>query len=91
MLMKRYLGSGIMRHYMRFLFATLIPAFSGLAANTSISVLDASGVALKDVLVIVQNLERRGQEICRSLTDEKGHACGAELSPGLYRAIATTP
>jgi hypothetical protein len=57
----------------------------------NISVVDASGVPLKDVLVVVQNLNDREREICRSLTDEQGRACGAAFSPGLYRAIATTP
>ena len=76
---------------MRFLFAILACVVPALAANVNISVIDASGAPLKDVLVILQTLERTDRELCRSLTDEQGHACGMELSPGLYRVIGTTP
>ena len=79
-----------MRSRARFLFAAIICVGSAWAANIGISVVDAAGLPLKDVLVVVQSLER-GQESCRALTDTMGRACGMELSPGLYRAIATTP
>ncbi len=76
---------------MRSLLMILFCAVSNGAEPVSVSVLDSAGVPLKDVLVIVQTLERADREICRSLTDAQGQACRTELAPGLYRAIGTTP
>lgn len=76
---------------MRLLLAALVFAGSAWAAGVDFSVVAGDGLPLKDVLVIVQTLERSDRELCRSLTDAQGLACRAELTPGLYRAIATTP
>src|SRR5947209_18058988 len=53
-------------------------------------VLDQSGAAFPDVLVIVKSLAGKG-EIFRALTDQTGGVAERDLSPGLYRAIATCP
>ena len=76
---------------MRLLLAALVFAGYACAADVDVAVVDTAGVPLKDVLVIIQSLEHRDREPCRSLTDAQGRACHAELTPGLYRAIATTP
>lgn len=67
--------------------------FGQLAAAVPVSfrVLDASGAPAKDVLVIVQNLEKHEAEVLRVLSDEHGDAGRRELQPGLYRMIATAP
>ncbi len=77
--------------HMRFLFAILAFASSVRAASIGIAVVDEAGLPLKDILVVVQKLEPREEEICRTLTNQQGRARGVELPPGLYRAIATTP
>jgi hypothetical protein len=52
----------------RFLIAVLAFAFSSRAASVGVAAVDEAGVPLKDILVVVQNLEPREQEICRALT-----------------------
>src|ERR1700690_2292580 len=76
---------------MRVLLVALVFASSAWAAGIDVAVVAGAGLPLKDVLVIIQTLERSDRELCRSLTDAHGLACHAELTPGLYRAIATTP
>jgi len=60
------------------------------AAPLHLKVVDKTGAAFPDVLVIVKSLEGKG-EIARALTDTTGNVPGRELSPGLYRVIATCP
>jgi hypothetical protein len=67
--------------------------FCQLATATPVKfrVLDESGAPIKDVLVIVQNLQKHEAELLRMLSDAEGTVRGRELEPGLYRLIATTP
>lgn len=76
---------------MKFLLALLV--FSAMAPSTQVTVVveDSTGVALKDELVIVQDLHNREREVLRVLTDKSGKIPAIDLGPGLYRAIATTP
>lgn len=60
------------------------------AAQLHVKVLDKTGTAFPDVLLIVKSLDGKG-EVFRALTDAAGGAPGRELLPGLYRAIATCP
>ena len=60
------------------------------AVPLRLRVLDQSGAAFPDVLVIVKSLAGKG-EIFRALTDQTGGVAERDLSPGLYRAIATCP
>jgi hypothetical protein len=53
-------------------------------------VLDQTGAAFPDVLVIVKSLAGKG-EIFRGLTDQTGSVPERDLAAGLYRAIATCP
>lgn len=53
--------------------------------------MDGHKTPLKGVLVILQTLERREREVCRSLTDAQGYACQTQLTSGVYRVIAATP
>jgi hypothetical protein len=61
------------------------------ASPVTIKVEDVSGAPIKNELVIVQNVDRQEREIVRALTGETGTIQPLELSPGLYRAIATAP
>ena len=76
---------------MKFLLALL--AFSVMTPSTQVTVVveDSTGMALKDELVIVQDLHNREREVLRVLTDKSGKIPAIDLGPGLYRAIATTP
>src|SRR6266702_8425352 len=60
------------------------------AVPLRLRILDQSGAAFPDVLVIVKSLAGKG-EIFRALTDQTGGVAERDLSPGLYRAIATCP
>jgi hypothetical protein len=73
-----------------FLFCELLCGFA-IAAPAKFRVLDESDAPLKDVLVIVQNLNIHEAELLRTLSDVEGNAGRRELQPGLYRLIATTP
>jgi len=75
---------------MKLLLALLLLAQSS-ATRVNLTIEDASGAALKDELVIIQNLNRKGREVLRVLTDEDGKIPALNLEPGLYRAIATAP
>jgi hypothetical protein len=71
------------------ILALCSPAFAGVVALT---VVDASGAPLKDVLVIFQDLRiRDADEMYRALTDERGRVPSRELKSGQYRVICTTP
>lgn len=76
---------------MKFLLTFLV--FSAMTPLTQVSVVveDSSGAALKDELVIVQDLHNREYEVLRVLTDKSGKIPTIDFRPGLYRAIATTP
>jgi hypothetical protein len=76
---------------MRNLMALLVLLAMAHSTKVEIRVEDASGEALKDELVIVQDLNNREHEVLRVLTDKSGNIPPFELSPGLYRAIATAP
>jgi hypothetical protein len=52
---------------------------------------DSTGVALKDELVIVQDLRNQAHEVLRVLSNKDGKTPTLDLQPGLYRAIATAP
>jgi hypothetical protein len=60
------------------------------AAPLRLRVLDQTGAAFPDVLVIVKSLAGKG-EIFRALTDPAGYVQERNLRPGLYRVIATCP
>jgi hypothetical protein len=61
------------------------------APPVTIVVQDSSGAPLKNELVIVQDLNAQRHEITRTLTDASGSIALLQLTPGLYRAIATAP
>ena len=56
-----------------------------------IKIEDVSGEALKDELVIVQDLNDREHEILRILSDKNGYVPPLKLPSGLYRIIAVAP
>ncbi len=62
-----------------------------LAAEVQIAVTDNQGKALKNALVIVQDLDHQEREIFRVLTGDAGNIAPHSLTPGLYRAISTFP
>lgn len=74
-------------------YCLMLAMLIGLApsARVTFEVEDSSGAPLKSELVIVQDLNGREREVFRALTDQNGSVPGAELSPGLYRVIATAP
>lgn len=75
---------------MRQFFTVLLLSGFALATPLNLRVADSSGEPMKDVLVIVVNLDR-GTELSRQLTDEQGRIPKREMQTGLYRAIATVP
>jgi hypothetical protein len=76
---------------MKFLMALVVLSAMTSSTQVDLVVEDASGVALKDELVIVQDLHNREHEVLRVLTDGGGKIPTLDLHPGLYRAIATAP
>ncbi len=77
---------------MRIFIVCLICCMPCLAAQVEIVVTGANGTALKDVLVIVQDLQAKDErELFRALTDNRGNIQPHTLAPGLYRAIAVLP
>jgi len=76
---------------MKLLFLALLLLAPGASTQVSVTVEDTSGSALKDELVIIQDLYNREHEILRVLTDKDGKLPVLNLQPGLYRAIATAP
>ena len=63
-----------------------------LAAPVTIHVTGTNGAPLQGALVIVQSLHSNTeQELSRELTNDGGDISLSEVSPGLYRAIATDP
>lgn len=60
------------------------------AAPVRLRVMDQTGAAFPDVLVIVKSLAGKG-EILRALTDQTGGVRERDLPAGLYRVIATCP
>ena len=76
---------------MRILLAVLVLSGFAPAARVAVKVEDASGAPIKNELVIVQDLNNREREVLRALTDDAGNIQSFDLSPGLYRAIATAP
>lgn len=60
------------------------------AAPLRLRVMDQTGAAFPNVLVIVKSLAGKG-EIFRALTDQAGGVPERDLPAGLYRAIATCP
>lgn len=67
----------------------LLASIQGTAVT--IKVQNPSGEGEGDALVIVQKLDNHECEIMRRLTDKQARVPTAELSPGLYRVIATAP
>jgi hypothetical protein len=61
------------------------------AVSVKFRVVDEGGSPVKDVLVIVDNLESHEAEVLRVLTNDRGEAGVLWLQPGLYRMIATAP
>jgi len=76
---------------MKFLIASVVLASMSYSAPVNLVVEDSSGVALKDELVIVQDLRSREHEVLRVLSGGTGKIPTMDLPPGLYRAIATAP
>ena len=75
----------------RILVVCLIGCAPWVAAQVTIHVTDPGGKALKDALVIVQDLQHQDHELFRALSDAQGNVPPHALSPGLYRAIGTYP
>lgn len=81
-----------MRHLLTVLaLVGLVPAVAAATAPVKIRVEDAVGAVIKDELVIVQDLDSREHEVLRALSDQEGNVPPLQLSPGLYRVIATAP
>jgi hypothetical protein len=81
-----------MRYVLLVLF--FVTVASSLKADTfpiKIKLQDDGGAALKDELVIVQDLKNGEQELLRALSDQGGNVPTLQLPPGLYRVIATAP
>jgi len=76
---------------MRQLLVAALLCGTALGIPVQIRVLDPTGAAIKDALVIVQVLSDREREVLRTLSDVQGAIPLQELKPGLYRVIATTP
>ncbi len=77
---------------MRIFIVCLICCVPCLAAQVEIAVTGANGAALKDALVIVQDLQGKDdRELFRALTDVRGNIPPHTLAPGVYRAIAVFP
>jgi len=68
----------------------LLVASRAQAASLEVRVLDKTGAAFPNVLVIVKSLEDKG-EMFRALSNASGSVAERELTPGLYRVIATCP
>lgn len=66
-------------------------AISAAPFSVTIKIEDGSGDALKDELVIVQDLNNRENELLRTLSDKQGCIPPFVLPSGLYRVIATAP
>lgn len=64
---------------------------SNPAVPVAIAVHDSSSAPVRSELVIVQNLDDHEKELVRALTNGTGNIPSIQLSPGLYRAIATAP
>jgi hypothetical protein len=76
---------------MKFQIALVVLAAMISATQVNLVVEDSAGIALKDELVIVQELHNREHEVLRVLTDGTGKIPTIDLHPGLYRVIATAP
>ncbi len=76
---------------MRYIVTVLALLASIQGSAVTIKVQNASGEGERNVLVIVQNLDDHEREVTRVLTDQEGRVPAADLSPGLYRVIATAP
>jgi hypothetical protein len=66
-------------------------AVSAAPFSVTIKIEDGTGDAVKDQLVIVQDLNDREHELLRTLSDKQGYVPHLELPAGLYRVIATAP
>src|SRR5208337_2561069 len=81
-----------MRHLLLLLaLFGVVPTVAAATFPVKVKVEDSSGAAVKDELVIVQDLDSREHEILRALTDPDGNAPTLQLPSGLYRVIATAP
>lgn len=71
------------------------PSCAAAQAGTAMPVIvvtqDPSGAPVKNELVIVQDLNHQENEMIRVLTNDDGEIAPVNLSPGLYRVIATAP
>src|SRR5271156_4017440 len=76
---------------MRYFVMVLMLLASSQGSAVTIRVQNASGEGERNVLVIVQKLDDHEREVMRVLTDQEGRVPAADLSPGLYRVIATAP
>lgn len=81
-----------MRHLLLMLaLFGVVPAVAAVTFPISVKVEDSSGAAVKDELVIVQDLDNREHEVLRALSDLDGNVPTLQLPSGLYRVIATAP
>jgi hypothetical protein len=76
---------------MKFLMTLVVLSAMTPPTQIDLVVEDSAGMALKDELVIVQDLRNKEHEVLRALTDKDGQILTLALQPGLYRAIATAP
>jgi len=76
---------------MKFLMVLVVLSAMTPSTQVKLVVEDSAGIALKDELVIVQDLRNKEHEVLRALTDKDGQIPKLALQPGLYRAIATAP
>jgi hypothetical protein len=76
---------------MKFLMTLVVLSAMNSSTQVDLVVEDFAGAAVKDELVIVQDLHNQEHEVLRVLTDGRGKIPTLDLPPGLYRAIATAP
>jgi hypothetical protein len=75
------------------LLLALLGAVTPVAGTfpVKVKVEDSGGAAVKDELVIVQDLNNREHEILRALSDQGGNVPTFQVPTGVYRVIATAP
>lgn len=83
--------AGLIRIWSTIPILTVLLWTGSSSRRVLVRVEDSSGAALKNELVIVQNLDDHEREIFRGLTNIDGTVPPIDTTPGLYRAIAAAP
>lgn len=76
---------------MKFLLLAVLLSTVPTSTKVDLVVEDSTGAPVKDVLVIVQDLDNQQHELTRVLSDGGGRIPTLDLPSGLYRAIGTSP